>query len=132
MASMTIELSEYVIDAIADAVVNKMQKPCSCEYYDAENQTCRRSEVPQEPCDDAISGRMTREEAIEHLKNMAEHSYPNEEYLMAIKALEQEPILDKIRAEIDGAKMPKNRMSFFRDGIECALEIIDKYKAEKQ
>ena len=34
---------------------------------------------------------MTREEAIEHLKNMAEHSYPNEEYLMAIKSLEQEP-----------------------------------------
>ena len=45
---MTIELSEYVIDAIADAVVKKMQKPCSCEYYDAENQTCRRSEVPSE------------------------------------------------------------------------------------
>lgn len=87
---MTIELSEYVIDAIADAVVKKMQKPCSCEYYDAENQTCRRSEVPIEP------------------------------------------VLDKIRAEIDSAKMPKNRMSFFRDGIECALEIIDKYKAEKQ
>ncbi len=48
MASMTIELSEYVIDAIADAVVKKMQKPCACEYYDAENQTCRRSEVPSE------------------------------------------------------------------------------------
>lgn len=27
MAGMTIELSEYVIDAIADAVVKKMQKP---------------------------------------------------------------------------------------------------------
>ena len=31
---------------------------------------------------------MTRKEAIEHLRNMAEHSYPNEEYLMAIEALE--------------------------------------------
>ena len=48
MAGITIELSEYVIDAIADAVVKKMQKPCSCEYYDAENRTCRRSEVPSE------------------------------------------------------------------------------------
>lgn len=46
----------------------------------------------------------------------------------AFKALEQEPILDKIRVEIDGAKMPKNRMCFFRDGIDCALQIIDKYK----
>ena len=48
MACMTIELSEYVIEAIADAVDKKQQKPCSCEYYDAENQTCRRSEVPSE------------------------------------------------------------------------------------
>ncbi len=88
MASMTIELSEYVIDAIANAVVKKMQEPC--DYYDADNKTCRRSEVPKEPD------------------------------------------LDKIRAEIDGAKMPKNRMSFFRDGIECALQIIDKYRAESE
>lgn len=35
--------------------------------------------------------------------------------------------MDKIRAEIDSAEMPKNRMSFFRDGIDCALRIIDKY-----
>ncbi|MBQ1294657.1 MAG: hypothetical protein IIY21_11500 [Clostridiales bacterium] len=34
---------------------------------------------------------MTREEAIEKLKNFADHCYPNEEFLMAIKALEQEP-----------------------------------------
>lgn len=40
--------------------------------------------------------------------------------------------IDKIRAEIDGAKMPKNQMSFFRDGIDCALRIIDKYKAESE
>lgn len=63
MASMTIELSEHVIDAIADAVVKKMQKPCSCEYYDADNQTCRRSEVPKEPIFDKI-----RAEIIERAK----------------------------------------------------------------
>lgn len=28
MAGITIELSEYVIDAIANAVVKKMQEPC--------------------------------------------------------------------------------------------------------
>lgn len=38
--------------------------------------------------------------------------------------------LDKIRAEIDGAKVPKNQMSFFRDGINYALHIIDKYRNE--
>lgn len=48
MAGITIELSEYVIDAIADAVVKKMQKQGFCEYYDEENRTCRRSEVPRE------------------------------------------------------------------------------------
>ena len=37
----------------------------------------------------------------------------------AIEALEQEPIIDKIRAEI-----------LSKDGLEEALEIIDKYKAE--
>ena len=34
---------------------------------------------------------MTREKAIAKLKNFADHCYPNEEFLMAIKALEQEP-----------------------------------------
>ena len=35
---------------------------------------------------------MTREEAIAKLKNFANHCYPNEEFLMAIQALEQEPM----------------------------------------
>jgi len=46
--------------------------------------------------------------------------------------IEQESILEKIRDEIDSAKMPKNRMSFFRDGIDCALQIIDKYRGESE
>lgn len=41
-------------------------------------------------------------------------------------------VLDQMRAEIDSAKMPKNRMSFFRDGIDCALQIIDKYRGESE
>lgn len=41
---MTIELSEYVIDAIADAVVKKMQEP---SYNSVKTEL--------EPCDDAIS-----------------------------------------------------------------------------
>jgi len=72
---------------------------------------------------------MTREEAT--IQSLRSHIEALEE---TIRALEQEPILDKIRDEIDCAKMPKNRMAFFRDGIDCALQIIDKYrdKAESE
>ena len=75
---------------------------------------------------------MTREEAIGHIKdvicenntikpNIAVFEQEKEALYMAIKALEQESVLDKIRAEI---------MS--KDGLEEALEIIDKYKAESE
>ena len=70
---------------------------------------------------------MTREEAIkwlEYERNRWESDcksiHPTKEALkMAIEALGQEPILDKIRAEI-----------MMKDGLEEALEIIDKYKAD--
>jgi hypothetical protein len=40
--------------------------------------------------------------------------------------------ISKIRSEIDSAKMPKTRMSSFYDGINTALDIIDKYKTESK
>ena len=77
---------------------------------------------------------MTREEAIRHLNtysttngsgqtSQAQHE---EAKRMGIKALEQESILDKIRAEIDNA---------LSDGMvhkKTVLGIIDKYKAESE
>lgn len=68
---------------------------------------------------------MTREEALNKAINIvmyfeahfAKSKEAREEMANIIKALEQEPVLDKIRAEI---------MS--RDGLDEALEIIDKYK----
>ena len=42
---------------------------------------------------------MTRNEAIAKLKNFAEHCYPNEEFLIAIDALEQ---ITKIADLLDG------------------------------
>lgn len=73
---------------------------------------------------------MTREEAIDIIKCLAWHTRPNEEDIeQAIKALKQEPILDKIRAEIvENAKctMNENRAS----GLYKALQVIDKYKEE--
>lgn len=62
----------------------------------------------------------------QHIKNLKKlKSFHNGSYGAdidrAIKALEQEDILDKIRSEI---------MS--KDGLEEALEIIDKYKTESE
>lgn len=61
------------------------------------------------------------------IENRVRHAF-NQGYELGLqdgkeraKPLEQEPILDKIRAEI---------MS--KDGLEEALEIIDKYKAESR
>ena len=79
---------------------------------------------------------MTREEAIDGLKVV--RTIHNGNYAPqideAIKALEQEPILDKIRAEIEQIARPYelgcrgNRKSI-RYGLCVALEIIDKYIA---
>lgn len=94
---------------------------------------------------------MTREEAIARIKDhkiihkMAEPRaiYISEAFDMAIKALEQEPILNKIRAEI---KQTTSRYCISRERgcsgqVEWSdrlikesevLEIIDKYKAESE
>lgn len=77
---------------------------------------------------------MTREKAIEYLKKADVTVYQEpktktaEALEMAIKALEQEPILDKIRAVINSP----NRGTcdyFIVDRIE---EIINEYKAESK
>lgn len=77
---------------------------------------------------------MTNEEAIEYLKKADVTVYQEpktktaEAIEMAIKALEQEPILDKIRAVINSP----NRGTcdyFIVDRIE---EIINEYKAESE
>lgn len=83
---------------------------------------------------------MTRDDAIMVLKNEQPHCgkkalFPEEKkyeaYDVAIKALEQEPILDKIRAEIE-------HLTYYwcevnpRTVIDDVLQIIDKYKAESE
>lgn len=74
---------------------------------------------------------MTREEAIAYFKDMNECTYGNVEPIqMAIKALEQEPVLDKIRSEIQNLR---NCSCSCSDGIIDDVEdIIDKYKAETE
>lgn len=89
---------------------------------------------------------MTNEEAIERLKSdiykysdFTENPNENEFWTAfdkAIKALEQEPILDKIRAEIDQKQYnfmaDKDYDEGIRFGLMLAYQIIDKYKAESE
>ena len=76
---------------------------------------------------------MTREEAIFALEYHKLHFATEkgaEAFDMAIKALAQEPILDKIRAEIQGLR---NCSCSCSDGIIDDVEdIIDKYNAESE
>lgn len=84
---------------------------------------------------------MTIDEAIEILKDGELNPCVTEDREacdMAIKALEQEPIIDKIRAEVI-AKYPKNYAGEPElGGCACEfslnqiLQIIDKYKAEME
>lgn len=85
---------------------------------------------------------MTREEAIKILKTIRVYDcYPKsagaetkEAIEMAIKSLEQEPVFDKIRAEIDGIEINgqiDEHTMFIRSGEQVkqmALDVIDKYK----
>ena len=83
---------------------------------------------------------MTREEAIKLLVNAtySDEWQGNEDlttaHNMAIKALEQEPILEKIRAELE-IIISKNHPDWIITDlvpIDEVLEVIDKYKGESE
>jgi hypothetical protein len=81
---------------------------------------------------------MTRERAIEVLKawdlNCSDEFTANEfeqAFAMAIKALEQEPVLYKIRAEIEEVynDRPRSYNNTQRRELFCkVIEIINKYR----
>ena len=80
---------------------------------------------------------MTREEAINLLDNLMgmvddNHGSDYDEALkMGIKALKQEPILDKIRREIEDLAY-EERVGYMVVDLDDVLRIIDKYKAESE
>ena len=87
---------------------------------------------------------MTREEAIDYFKrSMAINEddssrYHNEVLEFTIKALEQEPIIDKIRADVI-ARYPKNYAGEPELGgnacefsLNQILQIIDKYGTDME
>lgn len=70
---------------------------------------------------------MTREEAREAVREAYDWGDP--EYREEIiKALEQEPILDKIRAEIEQERVGYPPSADYYKAIMKCLQIIDKYK----
>lgn len=87
---------------------------------------------------------MTREEAIDFGKMWLEinadskDSNTYEFFIMAIEALEQEPVLDKIRAEIEQLTITEGGDDYVRKMAELfslkmkVLQIIDKYKSESE
>ena len=83
---------------------------------------------------------MTREEAIEFIAQSVKSDVDMAKVADAIKALEQEPVLDKIRAEIEqiireeivdraGGEYETIVSTIDPDDV---LEIIDKYKSESE
>jgi hypothetical protein len=103
---------------------------------------------------DLQGGRMTREIALHCMKSYSEshsdlcelcpiygqtgsdHCFEDAlEYV--IKDLEQEPVIDKIRAEMfeemqSHSGTGEEVIQAYADGIKKGLEILDKYKAESE
>ena len=79
---------------------------------------------------------MTTEEAIEFIAQSVKSDVDMAKVADALKALEQEPILDKIRSEIEQEYTKfRNKSDMWNEracGLGTALEIIDKYKAESE
>jgi DNA-binding transcriptional MerR regulator len=71
---------------------------------------------------------MTREQAINYLRSSG---FSEEQIQEIVKALEQEPVLDKIRAEIEQEYKVESEHPY-GEGLRRALKIIDKYKAESE
>ena len=82
---------------------------------------------------------MTREEIKDFCDMKVQLEPENEDIFKAIvKALEQEPVLDKIRAEIEQKIVRRSGLNHTRyerdrnDAFFEVLDIIDKYKAESE
>ena len=77
---------------------------------------------------------MTREEVIKNLEiNKIDDTYviPDEAIDMAIKALKQEPVFDKIRAEIEQHRRKTQSIDPY-DLVGDCLDIIDKYRGGRE
>lgn len=69
---------------------------------------------------------MTREEAIEFIVQSVKSDVDMAKVADAIKALEQDSVLNKIRAEIIELRRKQNL------GVSKCLNIIDEYRVERE
>ena len=74
---------------------------------------------------------MTREQAIEFIAQSVKSDVDMAKVADAIKALEQEPVLDKISAEIEEAALDDANGSKFIF-VNRVNQIIDKYRTESE
>jgi hypothetical protein len=74
---------------------------------------------------------MTKEEALKVLDTIPTIGEQVDALEIAIEALEQESILDKIRAEIERHRRKTQSIDPY-DLVGDCLEIIDKYRAESE
>ena len=84
--------------------------------------TCLKCEVSGKPCDDNCSIQYDAGNMGEIIENLEAIS----------KALEQEPVLDKIRERIELEKLGYPPSAGYYKAIMKVLQIIDKYKAESE
>ena len=80
---------------------------------------------------------MTRKEISQYIKNQlanedAEIYLDVDDYKVIVEALEQGPILDKVRAEIADLDDADYDYEGYYKAVTDALQIIDKYKAESE
>lgn len=99
---MTIELSEYVIDAIADAVVKKMQDP---SYNSIKTEL--------EPCEDVVSRQAAIDTIDKWVKNM--------HVLTALPANEVTPLFDSMHELPSVTPQPKMGKWIWSSGDERVM-----------
>ena len=73
-----------------------------------------------------------REHKIIHKMNEPRAIYISEALDLAIKALKQEPILDKIREQVELEKLGYPPSAGYYKAIMKVLQIIDEYKTESE
>ena len=94
------------------------EKHCCPRYNKVIRNTVEEMKQEQEPCDKCEVGNPCL---------YCKHEFETQE--SEDRELEQEPVLDKIRAEIE-QNADRLKDSLYGDGLRHALEIIDKYRAE--
>ena len=90
----------------------------------------------QEPCEDCISRKVVLD-LVEDMTDQfgVEHRVITEGVISMLPPVTPKPktnVLDKIRAEIEQEYLAEGHLSDYWDAIDKCLQIVDKYKAEKE